>query len=51
MFVFMYMDNGLSPYVPQIKFIYAYCMMCVLLKLALTDIFCVKFLFALTIDH
>ena len=30
---------------------YAYCMMCVLLKLALTDIFCVKFLFALTIDH
>ena len=30
---------------------YDYCVMYVLLKLALTDIFCVKFLLALTIDH
>ena len=49
------MSYCITPYVQKYctksNSFYDYCMICVLLKLALTDTFCVKFLLALTIDH
>ena len=38
-------------YTNQVNLFYDYCVMYISLKLALTDIFCVKFLLALTIGH